>query len=193
MKTSKDNPKETAAPKLEDWLWIEQAAQGDSHAFSHIVRAYQRRIAALGMSFFNNIADTEDFVQDVFIKIFNSIKTFRGESRFSTWITRIAYNTAVNLVTRRKEYSSLANEELVTDSSYGPEEENIRRVSQEALREAIKELPALHAVCLDLFFFHDLEYKEISVITDLPVNTIKSHIFRAKKLLRDKLIEKIGV
>jgi RNA polymerase sigma-70 factor (ECF subfamily) len=193
MKVSKDNSKENAAPKLDDWLWIEQAAQGDAYAFSHIVRAYQRRIAALGMSFFNNIADTEDFVQDVFIKIFNSIKTFRGESRFSTWITRIAYNTAVNLVTRRKEYTSLANEELVTDSSYGPEEENIRRVSKEALQEAIKELSPLHAMCLDLFFFHDMEYKEISVITDLPVNTIKSHIFRAKKLLRDKLIAKIGV
>jgi RNA polymerase sigma-70 factor (ECF subfamily) len=180
------------SPKIDDW-WIKQASEGDSHAFSHIVRMYQRRITALGMGFFKNITDTEDFVQDVFIKIFNNLKTFRGESQFSTWITRIAYNTAINTVTRRKEYVSLANEEMLTDSALTPEEEQIKRVTKEVLLEAVKELPEQYAACLDLYFFHDLPYKEICTITDLPVNTIKSHIFRAKKMLRDKLIEVIGV
>jgi RNA polymerase sigma-70 factor (ECF subfamily) len=185
-------PEQSNSVQLDDWL-VKQAAEGDTCAFSHIVRLYKNRIAALGMSFFKNPADTEDFVQDVFIKIFNSLKLFRGDSLLSTWITRIAYNTAINAVTRRKEFCSLVNEELVADSSAGPEEENIMRVTKEALQEAVKELPEIHAVCVDLYFFHDISHKEISVITGLPVNTIKSHIFRAKKLLRDKLSDKIGV
>jgi RNA polymerase sigma-70 factor (ECF subfamily) len=180
------------SPKIDDW-WIKQASEGDAHAFSHIVQAYQRRITALGMGFFKNSTDTEDFVQDVFIKIFSNLKTFRGESQFSTWITRIAYNTAINTITRRKEYTSLANEEMLTDAALTPEEEQIRRVTKEVLLEAVNELPEQYAVCLDLYFFHDLPYKEICIITNLPVNTIKSHIFRAKKMLRDKLIEVIGV
>jgi RNA polymerase sigma-70 factor (ECF subfamily) len=192
MNTHGDSSEQNEFEHLDDWI-IKQASDGDVYAFSHIIRLYKNRIVALGMSFFKNITDTEDFVQDVFIKIFNNIKMFRGEARFSTWITRIAYNMAINAVTRRKEFSSLVNEELVTDSAAGPEEENIMRVTKEALRDAIKELPELHAICLDLYFFHDFSHKEIGVITDLPVNTIKSHIFRAKKLLRDKLIDKIGV
>jgi RNA polymerase sigma-70 factor (ECF subfamily) len=190
--TRADSSERNKAEHLDDWM-VKQASDGDTHAFSHIVRLYKNRIAALGMSFLKNITDTEDFVQDVFIKIFNNLKMFRGEARFSTWITRIAYNMAINTVTRRKEFSSLVNEELVTDSAAGPEEENIMRVTKEALRDAIKELPELYTVCLDLYFFHDFSYKEISVITDFPINTIKSHIFRAKKLLRDKLMERIGV
>jgi RNA polymerase sigma-70 factor (ECF subfamily) len=192
MTNKKGDQPDPGTANIDDGL-IKQAAEGDSRAFSHIVRMYSRRITALGMGFFKNVTDTEDFVQDVFIKIFTGLKTFRGESGLATWITRIAYNTAINSITRRKEYASLTAEELIADSSLSPEDEQILSVSKEALMEAARELPEQYAVCLDLYFFHDLPYKEISTITELPVNTIKSHIFRAKKLLRDKLIEKIGV
>jgi RNA polymerase sigma-70 factor (ECF subfamily) len=173
--------------------WVSQAAQGDYDAFAQIVRVYKNRIAALGMGFFKNLTDTEDFVQDVFIKIFTGLKSFRGDSRFSTWITRIAYNTAINALNRRKVYESIASEDLLVDDAANPEEQEIRRVSGEALLEAVRDLPEQHALCIDLFFFHGMSHKEISDLTGLPVNTIKSHIFRAKKLLRDKLTEKIGV
>ncbi|MDR1786608.1 MAG: sigma-70 family RNA polymerase sigma factor [Spirochaetaceae bacterium] len=191
MSDKKD--REAAGENRDIAQWISQAAQGDFSAFSQIVRLYKNRIAALGMGFFKNMADTEDFVQDVFIRIFTGLRSFRGESRFSTWITRIAYNTAINAMNRRKVYESIANEDMIPDESGGPEEEQMRRVAKEALLEAMGDLPEQHSLCLDLFFFHDLSLKEISDTTGLPVNTVKSHIFRAKRALRDKLIEKTGV
>jgi RNA polymerase sigma-70 factor (ECF subfamily) len=176
-----------------DELLVEQALAGDSSAFEEIVRLYKRRITALGMGFFKNLSDTEDFVQEVFIKLYTRLSSFRGEARFSTWCTRIAYNIAFNSIHRRKEYESIAEEQLLRAPGRGPEEEQMRRITAEAVREVVRELPPVYAICLDLYFFHDMPYKEISIITDLPVNTIKSHIFRAKKLLRDKLIDFYGV
>lgn len=141
----------------------------------------------MGMSFFRNAADTEDFVQDVFIKAFTRLKDFRGESRFSTWLLRIAYTTAVNSIKRRKEYLPLADENLLWDRDYTPEELQIRRITIETVRDSIKELPQRFALCLDMYFFYDMAYGEICEVTGLPLNTVKSHIFRAKKLLKEKL------
>ena len=166
---------------------VRSAASGNSSAFAELARQYYRRITALGMSFFKNTADTEDFVQDVLIKVYTNLKGFRGESRFSTWLFRIAYTTAVNSIKRRKEYLPLADELLVQDRDYSPEEMQIRRLTIETVRESIKELPERFALCLDMYFFYDMAYGEICEVTGLPLNTVKSHIFRAKKLLKEKL------
>lgn len=121
--------------------------------------------------------------------MYTRLSTFRGESLFSTWLMRVAYNTAINSVKRRKEYASLSDEFDVIDSDLTPEETELKKVTILAVREAVKELPERYGVCLDMYFFYDMTYNEISEIVDLPVNTIKSHIFRAKKILKDKLSE----
>jgi RNA polymerase sigma-70 factor (ECF subfamily) len=141
------------------------------------------------MGFFKNAVDTEDFVQEVFLKAWANLKSFRGEARFATWCTRIGYTTAVNAVNRRREYESIADEALIRDTGQGPEEANIRKITAQAVTTVVQELPPHYALCVDLYFFHDLSHKEISELTNLPVNTIKSHIFRAKKLLRTKLAD----
>jgi RNA polymerase sigma-70 factor (ECF subfamily) len=99
---------------------------------------------------------------------------------------KIAYNTAVNGVNRRREYRSLAEEDLVSDGDT-PERSALRGAVRDAVLEAVRDLPERYRACVDLFFFYDRSYQEIEAITDFPVNTIKSHVFRAKKLLRKKL------
>lgn len=173
-------------------ILVRSAAGGNSQAFGELVKRHHRWVAALGMSFFKNTADTEDFVQDVFIKVYTKLKCFRGESKFSTWLLRIAYTTAVNSIKRRKEYLPLADENLLRDWDYTPEEAQMRRLSIETVRECIKELPERFALCLDLYFFYDMAYREICEVTGLPLNTVKSHIFRAKKLLKEKLEARLG-
>jgi RNA polymerase sigma-70 factor (ECF subfamily) len=175
-------------PAHEEWL-IKQTLGGDQGAFADLVQIYYRRIRALGMGFFKNVTDTEDYIQEVFLKMYTKLATFRGESRFSTWCTRLAYNVGINTVNRRKEYATIADEESLLTDNLGPEELEMRKITGEAVKKVVKELPQEYAICIDLYFFHDMAYKEISCITDLPVNTIKSHIFRAKKLLRDKLVD----
>jgi RNA polymerase sigma-70 factor (ECF subfamily) len=174
---------------FDDQLIVGQVISGQKDLFRLLVRRYERAVYGMGMSFFRNTEDASDFTQEVFLKVYRSLSRFEGRSRFSTWLYKIAYNTAINGVNRRKEYQSLADEDadkLVTDGDT-PERVLLRNAAQEAIQAALKELPERFRVCVDLFFFYDRSYQEIEVITGFPVNTIKSHVFRAKKLLREKL------
>lgn len=173
--------------KRRDNALIKATLSGDSKSFTKLISFYKNRVHALGMSFFKNEADTEDFEQEVFLKAYTNLSSFHGDSSFPTWLTRIAYNTAINAKTRRKEYQPISNEENIEDKSLSPEKNQIRKMTVLAVREAVKDLPEKFAVCVELYFFYDNSHAEISKITGLPVNTIKSHIFRAKKILREKL------
>ena len=171
----------------EDKRIIREVLSGNKDSFAVLFGKYRKRAKAMGASFFKNETDSEDFVQDVFIKVYTNLRQFRGESKFSTWFTRIAYNTAVNSLNRRKEYVSLSAEAEIADSGETPEEAHLRRVTKNAVKKALEELPEKYRICLDLYFFYDMPYNDISNVTELPLNTIKSHIFRAKKLLREQL------
>lgn len=166
---------------------IKLALAGDEKSFAKLVSLYKKRIEAMGMSFFKNKSDADDFVQEVFIKIFTNLKNFQMKSSFSTWLTSVAYNTAVNAKNRRKEYLPIANEEMIQDKDYSPEKQQIRKITAQAVNEAVKSLPEKYAVCIELYFYYDNSHAEISKITGLPINTIKSNIFRAKKILQEKL------
>jgi len=172
-----------------DRLVVSQIVSGQKNLFRLLVRQHEKAVFGMGMSFFRNRNDAEDFTQDVFLKAYRSLSNFEGRSRFSTWLYKIAYNTAINEVNRRKEYFSLAEEdaEKIVNNGETPERITLRNAAREAVRSAIKELPERFRVCIDLFFFYDRSYQEIEAITGIPVNTIKSHVFRAKMLLKEKL------
>ena len=168
----------------EESLLVEQILSGEKELFRLLIQRYQQKVHAMGISFFRNEEDAADFTQDVFIRCYRRLASFRWDSRFSTWLYRIAYNTAVNGINRRKEYHSLAEEPVSKDS---PEQQALRLAAAEAVRLAVKDLPEKYRICVDLYFFYDCSIKEIEVITGFPENTVKSHVFRAKKLLREKL------
>jgi RNA polymerase sigma-70 factor (ECF subfamily) len=190
MNKQRTSDKEREAAYKRDSKLVREVLSGNTSAFAELMSLYKKRIEALGMSFFKNPADTEDFAQDVFLKAYTKLDSFRGESLFSTWLTRMAYNTAINAVNRRPEYVSIADESLLPDNGLTPEEKELRLLTMEAVRESLKELPDKYKIVLDLYFFYDNSYTEISEITSLAENTVKSHIFRAKKLLREKIVAK---
>jgi RNA polymerase sigma-70 factor (ECF subfamily) len=163
-----------------------EVVTGKRELFRLLVDRYERRITGLGHSFFHNADEAADFTQDVFLKAFSVLYQFEGRARFSTWLYRIAYTSALNQLNRRKEYKSLSENEY--KSAYKtPEEEHIKTLARNAVRQAVAELPEKYRICVDLFFFYERSYEEIEMITGYPVNTVKSHVFRAKKLLREKL------
>ena len=170
----------------DDRLILEQILGGQKELFRLLVKRYEQQVYGMGLSFFRNPEDASDFTQEVFLKVYRNLSRFEGRSRFSTWLYKIAYNTAVNSVKRNKEYRSLSEEENITDSDT-PERKVLRKLLKEAVLEAVMDLPSRFRVCVDLFFFYNRSYQEIELITGFPVNTIKSHVFRAKKLLRKKL------
>jgi RNA polymerase sigma-70 factor (ECF subfamily) len=170
----------------EDRLIVSRIVAGQKELFRLLVERHERAVYGMGLSFFRNAEDAADFTQEVFLKSYRSLSHFEGRSRFSTWLYKIAYNTAVNGIRRQKEYRSLAEEENLKDEDT-PERKLLRSAAREAVLEALAELPPRYRICVDLFFFYDRSYQEIALITGYPVNTIKSHVFRAKKLLREKL------
>ncbi|HET7839668.1 MAG TPA: sigma-70 family RNA polymerase sigma factor [Rectinemataceae bacterium] len=166
--------------------------EGDREAFSILVQRHGRRVQRIGFSFFRDEDEAADFTQDVFVKAYVALGSFKGRSQFSTWLLRIAYNTAINAKKRRREQLRLECEDEPT-GGLGTDEAHLREESARAVREAVAALPPRQGICLELFFFYNLKYSEISEVTGFPVNTIKSHVFRAKRQLRERLEGKLEV
>lgn len=174
---------------IKDFLLCKAVLSGDREAFSKLVSKYQKRVYALGISFFKNHDDAEDFVQDIMLKAFSALPKFRGESSFSTWLMRIAYNSAINSVKRKKEFVSAFEDFEISAAGLTPEEQHIQNCARVSIRKAIDGLPEKYRICIDLYFFYDMPYNDIESVTGLPINTVKSHIFRAKKILKAALEE----
>jgi RNA polymerase sigma-70 factor (ECF subfamily) len=181
-------PPGLTAEEADDLFIAGRVVAGERELFRYLVSRHQKAVYGMGRSFFRNREDVSDFVQEVFLKVYRSLSRFEGRSRFSTWLYSIAYNTAVNEVTRRKEYQSLAEGDAEADGDT-PERKLVRDLARDAVLEAVGDLPERYRVCVDMYFFYDRSYQEIGMITGFPVNTVKSHVFRAKKLLREKLKE----
>ena len=190
MKNNLARQDELELIKRRDFSLIKRILAGDDDSFARLMTYYKTKVFIFGKSFFKNETDAEDFVQEVFIKVYTHLHSFKGKSQFSTWLMRIAYTTAINSVNRRKEYLPLSDELIIADQmNISPEEQQIRKITKLAIKEAINELPEKYAICIDMYFSYDIPYAEISEMTGYPLNTIKSHIFRAKKILKDKLEE----
>ncbi len=175
--------------KKRDFHYVQETLNGSTQAFSKLVANYYKRIFAIGMRFFHNETDSEDFVQNVFMKAYEKLGTFKGESLFSTWLTRIAITSAINQKTRTKECESLSFEEQIPYKARTPEEDLVHEATIKAVQNSLGELPQKYAECIKLYFFNGMSYDEISSATGIPLNTIKSNIFRAKKILGEKLKE----
>lgn len=167
---------------------VRRVVSGDVEAFAGIVNRHQQRLLAFGRRYFRNIDDAEDFVQEVFLRAFRRLDSFRGEGRFFSWLMSVAYNLAVRTADRRPSFDEL--DELVLQSPLeSPGESLLRAEARSAVVDAIGQLPARYRSCVDMYFFFDLTYQEISDSTGYPLNTVRSHIRRAKLLLKASLAD----
>lgn len=166
---------------------VQATLSGEKRAFSKLVSLGWARVMAVGKSFFRRDEDVEDFCQDVFLRAYQKLQVFKGESLFSTWVSRIAFTQAVNRKARTKDVSPLENEELIEDRAATPEEQMLQDVQMQAVRSSVDELPQRYACCVRMYFFGGMSHEQIAEATGLPLNTVKSHIFRAKKMLAKKL------
>ena len=165
---------------------VERVLQGRIDDFKILVERYQNSIFSIGMRFLRNEADSLDFMQDVFLKAFDKLETYKGIAPFKFWLVRIAYNYGINLVKGKREERTIDDSEL-QDDRVTPERLHLKEEKKKFLMKAIEDLPHQYRVCVDFYFFESFSYNEISEITGYPVNTIKSNVFRAKQILRDSL------
>ena len=172
---------------LSDEQAVRKVQKGRSEYFSLIVERYSSRIFSIGMRFFYNSEDSADFTQEVFLKAFDKIEAYREIAPFRFWLVKLAYNLAINMKKGRGEEHLQVEINEPVYSGESPEEVHVKNELKDLLLQEINRLPERYRICLDLYFFFGLKYSEISEITGYPVNTIKSDVFRAKNILRDKL------
>lgn len=169
-----------------DSILVGRVLTGDSEAYRGIVDRHKARIYYLGLKFFHGPEDAEDFAQDVFLKAYDKLSTFRGGSPFSAWLYRLAFNLAVNRYHVVKKRLTTVQLDEVSDEQAQPERELIRKEERETVVRLMRELPDVYNVVLKMHYYDDLTYKEISRAMGIPVNTVKSHVHRAKKMLAER-------
>jgi RNA polymerase sigma-70 factor (ECF subfamily) len=183
----------------------------DERAFNELVHAYERRVFALVLRMIGNRAEAEDLAQEVFVQVFKAIGSFRGDSKLSTWIYRIAVNLCKNRTKYLRVRHSGEEEELEAVAERVPLGEarraNVGQVSrpdemiagkqvEQIVQRAILSIEPDFRECLVLRDVEELSYEEIGEITGLAPGTVKSRIHRARGMLREiverELGEKIG-
>ena len=179
---------------------IRRVLRGDSEAFSELVAAYQKTVYNIARRLLGSREDAEDLTQETFLAAYRRLGDFRGESRFSTWLCRIASNACIDALRRRKHTDALSltlededaedAEWEIPDESLAPEALLSQKLTRDAVRRGLRELSPEGRQVLILRELEGMSYEEIGETLGLEPGTVKSRIFRARKklcafLLRD--------
>jgi RNA polymerase sigma-70 factor, ECF subfamily len=178
---------------------VQRAQAGDREALSELVQSQQTYVYSIAMSLMHNPADAADMTQEAFVRLMRSLGTYRGETKFTTWLYRLVTNICLDGLRRRgRPIESLdapasasagddaqtAGERLAdSDRWTQPEEEISLRESADEVRAAIDALPPAQRLALTLHYFEDQRYEDVAETMGLPLNTVKSHIRRGKERL----------
>ena len=178
---------------------IQAVLGGDVNAFEKLVKEYEKNVYNLALRMTGNSEDAADMSQETFIKAYNSITSFRGDSKFSVWLYRIVSNVCLDFLRSRsrKQTVSLSAEnddgedvELdIADETQSPELLLDRSMTRDAVRRGLAALPPDHREILLLREIQGLSYEEIADVLGLEAGTVKSRIFRARKKLCSFLIK----
>jgi RNA polymerase sigma-70 factor (ECF subfamily) len=187
------------APEEELWL-VQKAKSGDLSAFDDLVRRYQERIYSTLYHMTSNHEDANDLTQETFIKAFQALKSFKGDSSFFTWIYRIAINKTINFLKKRKSRNHLSLNDLDFNAEHDPDlvalisQKTPRRdlnlaELQEKLNVAMQKLSEVHRLVVTLHDIQGLPHEEISRMMDCNVGTVRSRLFYARQQVQAYLAD----
>ena len=177
---------------------VATAIRGIEGSFEELVRRYQRPISAYVYRMVGDYESALDLTQEIFIKVYGSLRRYRSEFKFSTWIYKIAHNAAVDHLRRNstREQSLLNTSdgeqyELPIESGrLSPEQESEREERRSEIESIVRALPANYRELIILRHSQDLSYEEIVEVTGLPLGTVKNRLFRARELMRQQFVTK---
>lgn len=171
----------------DDDYYIKKILEGDSNSFGVIVERYQNMVFALALKMLKHREESEEVSQDTFIKVYKSLSKFNGESKFSTWIYRIAYNTCLDRIKKNSKYNNdveindvTSNEIFQAENIFDSLENKERSI---IIKECMDKLPEDERVIMHLFYFEELSLKEIVDIVSLNEGNVKVKLFRGRKKL----------
>ena len=174
---------------------INRINAGDTAAFGLIIEDYKRLVYNIVFRLVQNQKDVEDLCQDVFVKAYRNLANFQFQSKLSTWIGTIAYNTSINYLKKKRvllkeDISDETNVEYPGEHDNSPQENTENSDISIRLKSEIENLPVQFRTILSLYHLEEMSYAEIADITKLPEGTVKSYLFRARKLLKERLLDK---
>ena len=170
--------------------YIGMVLKGDSSAYRFLVEKNKEIVYSIAMRILNNTEDAEDAAQESFIKAYHQLHTFKGKSKFSTWLCTITYRICLaKLKTNSLEYNAIDGElvENYSDEMKSPYKELTEKEKTLIIKEAIQKLPKIDALLITLYYFNENSINEIEEITGLTASNIKIKLFRARKILEPKL------
>ncbi|MCL2650040.1 MAG: sigma-70 family RNA polymerase sigma factor [Candidatus Azobacteroides sp.] len=169
-----------------DLIYIDRIQSGDYRAFSAIVTHYRQMVFTLVIKIVGNREEAEDVTQEIFIKVFKSIDRFKKDSKFSTWLYRIAYNTTLSELRKRKfEFVSFEeNPKNLQEAELNDDIDNLNKEERiQYLELAIKKLSPDETLLISLFYLNNQSMEEISRIANLTVANVKVKLHRIRKKL----------
>jgi RNA polymerase sigma-70 factor (ECF subfamily) len=165
-----------------------RAARGDQEAFAEIVRTYQQAVFNVAYRILGNVRDAEDAAQDAFIRAYQFFDKFDIERPLAPWLKRITANLCFNRLSSQKPEASLDDKmPPPPDPNPGPEAQTSHRQQEQRIRAEIMRLPLQYRAVIELRHFQDMRYEEIARTLDRPLSSVKSDLFRARKLLAEGL------
>jgi RNA polymerase sigma factor (sigma-70 family) len=178
---------------LEDKYLVNAVLAGNKEVFIKLIRQYQGLVLHIVTPLIGVNEDREDICQDVFLKVYEKLDTFEFRSKLGTWIGNIAYNTSINFLKKKRnvllsDILGTGSDELflenIEDEHNNPEKLIVEKEQISQLKNLINMLPEIQKSVLLLFYHDEQGLDEISSILEMPVNTIKSHLFRARNTLK---------
>jgi len=174
---------------------VRQTLGGNSSAYNGLVQRYQRQVYNLAYRMLGNAEDAGDLVQDTFLRAYGALASFRQDASFLTWLYKIASNLCIDQLRSRKAKSTLSLEVELEEGrepaadlrSSGPEEAAVRGSVAEVVQRAILNLPEKYRAVVVMRHLHDMSVDEIARVLELPTGTVKTHLFRAREMLRGRL------
>lgn len=169
-----------------EFVLIDRILAGNQHLYAELVNRYKSYAFTIALRIVENRPEAEEAAQDSFVKAFQHLKTFKRDSKFSTWLYRIVFNTAISYKRKRKgTYQSIEN----TVIEYAQEAEGIleRGDKKKYIHQAMQNLNEADKLAITLFYLKEFSLEEIAEITTMQANTVKVRIHRARQRLADEL------
>jgi RNA polymerase sigma-70 factor (ECF subfamily) len=174
---------------------IEEIRGGHVRRYAVLIDRHKDRAMTLALRLTGNREESEELVQDAFLRAYRSLDQFRGEAKFGTWFYRILYNLCLTRVTRRRgkpealdvdDAHSLDNL-LVDEDELSAQERMEEEEMQQFIASEIERMPERFKVVLTLFYVQEMSYEEMMVVLNQPLGTVKTNLFRARNMLRERV------
>jgi RNA polymerase sigma-70 factor (ECF subfamily) len=187
--------------RLRDEELVSFIIKGKTELFSVIIDRYQSKVFSTVFHYTRDQEEARDLTQEIFIKLYNNLHSYKSKASFSTWLYRIAVNRCIDW-TRKKRLQTVStiydnsDDEIdiydtIADRVGGPEEDFIKQENSAYIRKVVEELPEIYKTVIILYYFEDFSPQEISDMIDIPKRTIETRLYRGKNLLKLRLEELI--